>query len=368
VTEPEAILDARSNEHGDDDVISFGHDAAAALDFNSESDEESDDEDESVFKEIQNYHERNIASSSLTMAMQGFRRPPSLQSSTTSDPKPTSQTANVFDPPSIVYRNETYHINRCYRAQLPQTGVHCTVGILRFVNEHTAKCILVTTFEETFLGIGGEGYEIDQTMQNIKVQVSKHTQDLHLSEFRSHSTDGEEMPQLIYEPRKKGSWHTFGYFYDRNKVKKNGKRDTIRSLELFAGAGGSLLGYHDEGFETVMAVEKDPNAVNTLKANNPGLKVYPGCVRKLLEDYDKMNYALGRIDHIHYSSPCQDFSKANRCQTSGRRDRADLTLLLLDFIRKTSCSTAIFENVTGLFDRNNVAYLKVCAILMSIFS
>ena len=62
---------------------------------------------------------------------------------------------------------------------------------------------------------------------------------------------------------------------------------------------------------------------------------------------------------IHFSSPCQDFSKANRHQsTGGGRDRADLSLLLVDLVRMTSCSTAVFENVVGRFDRSHVHYLK----------
>lgn len=157
----------------------------------------------------------------------------------------------------------------------------------------------------------------------------------------------------------KGSWHTFGYFYDRNKVRKGGRRKQIRSLELFAGAGGSLIGYHDEGFETVMAVERDADAVKTLKANNPDVQVYHGCIVKFLEDMDNSlaTITMGRVDHVHYSSPCQDFSRANRHQ-SARRDRADLTLLLLDVLKKTNAKTAVFENVAGIFDRNNVSYLK----------
>jgi len=65
---------------------------------------------------------------------------------------------------------------------------------------------------------------------------------------------------------------------------------------------------------------------------------------------------------IHFSSPCQDFSKANRHQ-SRRRDRADLSLLLVDLVRMTSCSTAVFENVMGLLDsRSNVQYLKTISM------
>ena len=368
----ENILDSEFNDSeeqtnnvGDDTSIDNFNVVEPSPDFESdsgsedESDAYNDDDDDEVLENIQKYHQHEIAHSPLEMAMQGFQRPPqSIQTKT----KPTNQTSTLFDPSSIVYRGKQYHINRCYRVENPTNKVECTVAILRFIDEKTARCILVCTFEDTFLGIEGEGYEIDATMQKERVQVYKHVRNLHMSSFKSHPSDGQEMPKWIYEPRKKGSWHTFGYFYDRNKVRKKERRSELLSLEFFAGAGGSLLGYHHEGFETVMAVEKDEDASKTLKENNPRLKVHCGCVRKFLEDYDKMSVALGRVDHIHFSSPCQDFSRANRHQRSGRRERADLSLLLLDFVRKTSCSTACFENVTGIFDRNNVAYLKKLSI------
>jgi len=347
----------------DDDVL-FDN-TAEPLDSDSEESEGGAEEDE-FLDNIQKYQVQEVAQSRLLLEMQGFRRTAKTQSnlSTAKENSTTfARDLKVYDPPSIVYREKTYHINRCYTVRLPNDGmVLCTVGILRFVDRHTARCILIAKFEDTFLGIEGEGYDIDPNWQGTRVQIHKHVQDLSLSEFHSDPNDGDEMPQLIYEPRQVGSWHTFGYFHDRHTARKRGRRDGIRSLEMFAGAGGSLLGYHDEGFETVMAVEKDHDAVNTLKANNPKTKVYKGCVKKFLEDYDKMRAALGVIDHLHFSSPCQDFSKANRTQSSGRRDRADLTLLLLEAIKKTSCTTACFENVAGIFDRKNIAYLKKLSI------
>lgn len=169
---------------------------------------------------------------------------------------------------------------------------------------------------------------------------------------------------------------------------RGGGRRDMRALEVFAGAGGSLLGYRNAGFRSVMAVENDGDAVRTLMLNNPDLNVYEGCVRKFIRDYETLKCALGRIDHvssiifriphrscfalrrghltrrkknppkIHFSSPCQDFSKANRHQATGQKDRADLSLLLVDLVRMTSCSTAVFDNVMGLLDRKNVRYLK----------
>ena len=68
---------------------------------------------------------------------------------------------------------------------------------------------------------------------------------------------------------------------------------------------------------------------------------------------------------IHFSSPCQDFSQANRSQnhggSKGNRDQADLSLLLLDLVRLTNCSTAVFENVKGIWQRKNLSYLQSIA-------
>lgn len=111
-----------------------------------------------------------------------------------------------------------------------------------------------------------------------------------------------------------------------------------------------------------MAVEKDRDSVRTLRANNKDLKVYDCCIRTFNQDFTKMALALGRIDHIHFSSPCQDFSTANRrmansVEENEPRERADLSLLLVDLIRKTSCDTAVFENVVGIWSRRSCQYL-----------
>ena len=120
--------------------------------------------------------------------------------------------------------------------------------------------------------------------------------------------------------------------------------------------------YHNAGFHTVMAVEKDRDSVLTLRANNEDLKVYDGCIRTFNEDFAKIAIALGRIDHLHFSSPCQDFSMANRSMANSTdetepRERADLSLLLVDLIKKTSCDTAVFENVVGIWSRRSCRYL-----------
>lgn len=200
--------DRNTNAHVGGGVDDVRFDEALETSINpdtchGDSEDEDDYEDGGVLEEIQNYHEESIAQNRLSMEMQGFRRPSVSQHSQSlrSDHISRNEGPTVFDPPTINYHGTAYHINRCYKVKLPSTGVVVTVGILRFIDETTARCILVSNFGATFLGIGGEGHEVDRTMQKIPVQVHKHVQDLSLSNFQNHPSDGEELPQLIYEPR-----------------------------------------------------------------------------------------------------------------------------------------------------------------------
>ena len=91
------------------------------------------------------------------------------------------------------------------------------------------------------------------------------------------------------------------------------------------------------------------------------MKVY-GCMKVAseisLRTMIRSVFALGRIDHVHFSPPCKGFSTANRNETISDNDRVnnDLSLLIIDVIRKTSCATAVFENVLGMWRRKNVHY------------
>ena len=47
-------------------------------------------------------------------------------------------------------------------------------------------------------------------------------------------------------------------------------------IEICAGAGGQALGLERSGFEHALAVELDPSACATLRANRPAWKVAEG--------------------------------------------------------------------------------------------
>lgn len=77
-------------------------------------------------------------------------------------------------------------------------------------------------------------------------------------------------------------------------------------LEICAGAGGQAAGLEAAGFEHVAAVEIDPNACNTLRANRPHWKVVQGAV----EEFDGGKYR--GIDLLAGGVPCPPFSIAGK--------------------------------------------------------
>ena len=374
----------RSNKHtkkkirsNEDDVIDLAGSSSSSDSSSDDDDESEDDDDESEDDDdsVARYHISKIKHSKLTMATQGFRCQATMSNENgstdndmTDDDAAGSDKSNrnhsledhaPFDPSSIEYEKKTFHINHCYI--LKEGGA--IVGIKHFISKDTAHCVLIVRFEDTLLGTEDQGlaYEADYMLGSY-VQVYKYNENICLSKLGDESQDVETIPRLIYQPQTHGEWYTFGYFYDQNELMQRRiklRLGSIRSLECFVGAGGSLQGYKNMGFETVCAIDNDHDAIATLKQNHPELNTYDGDIK----DFKDHVGVLGSVEHIHWSSPCQDFSQANRSlngsnQVSGKRDRADLSLLLVDYVQLKRPLTAVFENVCGIYQRKNVHYLK----------
>ena len=86
----------------------------------------------------------------------------------------------------------------------------------------------------------------------------------------------------------------------------------MRSLHLFAGAGGGLLADIILGHQPIGAVELDPYCCDVLRARRddgwfPGLRVHEQDIRM----FDPSEYT-GRVDIVSGGFPCQDISAAGR--------------------------------------------------------
>lgn len=75
-------------------------------------------------------------------------------------------------------------------------------------------------------------------------------------------------------------------------------------LELFAGAGGLILGFEKAGIKTETAIEMDRHCCDTLRNNFPKCHV----IEDKIENVDFQQFS--GVDIISGGFPCQPFSHA----------------------------------------------------------
>jgi DNA (cytosine-5)-methyltransferase 1 len=119
-------------------------------------------------------------------------------------------------------------------------------------------------------------------------------------------------------------------------------------VSLFAGCGGSSLGYSMAGYRELLAVEWDANAVETFKLNFPGVPVWHGDIHKLSVDgcLEAAGLEPGELDVLDGSPPCQGFSTAGKRKMGDERNRLYLEYVRL--LRGLRPKVLVMENVSGL--------------------
>lgn len=124
--------------------------------------------------------------------------------------------------------------------------------------------------------------------------------------------------------------------------------NALTVVSLFAGCGGSSLGYSMAGFRELLAVEWDKNAVDTFRLNFPDVPVYHGDIAKLTVEECLRLAGLqpGQLDVLDGSPPCQGFS------TAGKRDlydpRNDLFREYVRLLDGLQPRAFVMENVSGM--------------------
>lgn len=121
----------------------------------------------------------------------------------------------------------------------------------------------------------------------------------------------------------------------------------MKSVELFAGAGGLAMGITLAGFESAAVVEWDKWACDTIRQNQerdfPLVRHWPlwqGDVRAF--DWG----ALSDIDLVAGGPPCQPFSLGGKHKAYG--DERDMFPATVEVIRTLRPKAFIIENVKGL--------------------
>ena len=123
---------------------------------------------------------------------------------------------------------------------------------------------------------------------------------------------------------------------------------SVKFVSLFSGAMGMDLGLEMSGFEPVVCVENDPEAINTIRLNRPNLPIL-GDIRAISGQEIRRagNLGTAEIALVAGGPPCQAFS------VFGNRDgihdqRGQLIFEFLRIIDELRPLTFIMENVRGL--------------------
>lgn len=131
---------------------------------------------------------------------------------------------------------------------------------------------------------------------------------------------------------------------------------SLKYIDLFAGCGGLSLGLHNSGWKGLFAIEKSPDAFNTLKYNLIDRKNHfdwPEWLPKsnhdinnVLNDYTTQLSALkDQVDLVAGGPPCQGFSMAGRRNEGDARN--NLIKSYINFIKCVMPKIIFFENVKG---------------------
>jgi DNA (cytosine-5)-methyltransferase 1 len=131
----------------------------------------------------------------------------------------------------------------------------------------------------------------------------------------------------------------------------------MRSVELFAGAGGLAFGMSNAGFHHAAVIEWDHDACETFRENQRGdlhsVKKWPlfeGDVRKF--DYSH----LKDVVIISGGPPCQPFSMGGKHR--GYMDTRDMFPQAVRAVRELQPKAFIFENVKGLLRETFADYFE----------
>lgn len=124
--------------------------------------------------------------------------------------------------------------------------------------------------------------------------------------------------------------------------------DAPTLISLFAGCGGSSLGYSMAGYRELLAVEWNDNAVATFKLNFPDVPVYHGDICKLTvkQVLKRTSLEPGELDLLDGSPPCQGFSTAGKRQLDDPRN--SLAMEFVRLLRGLRPKVFVMENVSGL--------------------
>ena len=124
--------------------------------------------------------------------------------------------------------------------------------------------------------------------------------------------------------------------------------DAPTVISLFAGAGGSSLGYSMAGFRELLAVEWDNEATKTFKVNFPAVPVWQDDITELsVQQVGEMTeLETDELDVLDGSPPCQGCSSAGKLLLNDSRN--SLFQEYVRLLRGLRPKIFLMENVSGM--------------------
>jgi DNA (cytosine-5)-methyltransferase 1 len=125
----------------------------------------------------------------------------------------------------------------------------------------------------------------------------------------------------------------------------------VKFIDLFSGAGGFSCGLEMAGFECMLGVDFNKDAIDTFQANHLLSKSYCGDIKKLTNKKIDKFLNGNSIDLIVGGPPCQGFSTVGTGNPDDKRN--SLFKEFLRIVKHLTPNYVVMENVTGLLARKN---------------
>lgn len=122
----------------------------------------------------------------------------------------------------------------------------------------------------------------------------------------------------------------------------------MKSLDLFAGAGGMTLGFKRAGIQSIGAIEVDRFAAETFSHNFPEIPMYNRDIYSFKEA--EIRELFSGVDIIAGGPPCQGFSVAGPTQYGIIDKRNTLIMEFYRFVSILRPTYCILENVKGILN------------------
>ena len=136
----------------------------------------------------------------------------------------------------------------------------------------------------------------------------------------------------------------------------------MKSLDLFAGAGGMTLGFKNAGIQSIGAVEIDRFAAETFKHNFPEIPIYHRDIYSFTNE--EISELFSGVDIVAGGPPCQGFSVAGPTQYGIIDKRNTLIMEFFRFIEVLRPKYCVLENVKGILSGKMNSKQKALSVYM----